>query len=660
MSEYEPEVTEFEIRSNLESTKKEIANVEVKGQGLNAEIEEISKEEQELEKQMAELRKQLQAKKSARTQVEAQRNELKKYWKEQDELRKMQERKLQTFLSEAEIRKRQEEERDKFAAITASAPWRVGVEVNGSIRKALPHQLDGGSRLAGAKRAILGDKRGLGKTLTALIACDMMQAKKILIVMPQDVIKNFMREITMWTPHRIPVNLSRLNKRERDFTYSVLLKNSKECIALINYEAWSRDKDVIEHLVSCQFDTVIIDEAHNLKNKETSAYKGARQIVYGENKCHVCGENDFVYKEKTNGEYGIGKQKVCNLCYAHSEKFRDNCSVVNVIPMTGTPILNKPQDLWTLLNLIDGQTFAKEIDFLYDYCVYDAYVQRWKFKHGGSERLLKSLGARFIARTDKTAGVQFPKQDVIVHEIEFDHKMYPHQFEVMQQIQKHGAIKMGDATLNVIGVLAELMRRRQALVWPGGIQLKDEEGRVVYSSDCKESIVLDKVMELVLTAIEEGDRIVVFSQFKEALKELEVRIKAHDITVCRYDGDISDAKANEFQLDFDIKTADPENYKYQVGLCHYKKGGVGLNLTAARQMIIPDREWNPGKEDQAQGRVQRLDGGQSIVHRITVPKTVATYMDNLMDEKAAMIGGFESTNNETEQFRQILLNEDLL
>src|SRR5690606_29277450 len=68
--------------------------------------------------------------------------------------------------------------------------------------KILPHQEEGAYILATNERAILGDKRGLGKTLTSLATLDALQVQKALIVVPDDVFKNFSNEIAYWAPHR--------------------------------------------------------------------------------------------------------------------------------------------------------------------------------------------------------------------------------------------------------------------------------------------------------------------------------------------------------------------------------------------------------------------------------------------------------------------------
>ncbi len=94
---------------------------------------------------------------------------------------------------------------------------------------------------------------------------------------------------------------------------------------------------------------------------------------------------------------------------------------------------------------------------------------------------------------------------------------------------------------------------------------------------------------------EEGKRCVVFSQFKTALADLERRLTKRGLRVVRYDGDTNKNTRLDVKTDF-LRNPDgsqPENYKYDIVLCNYKTGGVGLTFTGATYMLCPDEEWNP-------------------------------------------------------------------
>ena len=659
-----------ELKSWVENKERENVDIAEKMPELSSTLAEERKAEHELLAKLNEIRRRRQA-------VEAKQDELRRKARENQTVLAQAKRKLETFMSERAIQERLQAQWEEFDKVTSTYRWR---------EFAFNHQIEGAKRLASARRGILGDKRGLGKSLTSLIWADMIGAKKILVFAPKDVLENFKREIEHWAPHRNVTILGGMNKTQRDM-FLPLLTSFDQWLVLCNYEAWRRDAELIEYIKMLKADTVIIDEAHNIKEKKTSAYRGIRDIVYADNQCNVCGGDPERIRDPFSGTFKMR----CSKCLHEQTITGEFCSVKNVLPMTGTAILNKPQDLWTLLNLVDRTLFPSESAFLNDYCTLDWYTNRWKFRYGGEEALIKKLGSRFVKRDKNSAGVEFKKQIHVPHYIDFDKNLYPDQWKVMEEIKKYGAIKMGeDVKLDIIGILPEILRRRQAITWPAGIKIWEWEedsngnmrktGRALYEAPATESIKMDKCMEIAKEIIfEDEDRLVIFSQFKEALKELERRFNALKIPVVRYDGDISDDKARQAQLDFDGKTSanhapgtecnsecknwgkDCNGWKWTVILCHYKKGGVGLNLNAARQMIKLDREWNPGKEDQADGRIDRLDNTKdSIVHTIHVNGTVDSFMDDLIEEKQNIIEGFETTHDTLEKMINALRDGDLM
>jgi SNF2 family DNA or RNA helicase len=636
-----------QLQNVIRTAEEEMAKQSIIAREVNSELDPLNTEEEILQRQLAEVKRQ----KNEKRRIADEANKLKRLMQtRQDEAQ----RKLQTFLSEKALRDEFENISKELDQITAGAPWR---------EFAFDHQIQGARRLASSRRAICGDKRGLGKTLTSLIYMDMLRAKRVIVFTPRDVSGNFLREIKRWAPTRPVINMVGLTKHKRDFLYQVM-KDSEEVTVVLNYESWRRDPTVIENLIDMQFDTVVIDEAHNLKNAEGLSFLGMRELIYAPNKCPYCGAGRGEF-QTVKAPDGRVIKTTCSICFTDDNGEGAFWSVLNVLPMSGTTIINRPQDMWPLLNLIDKKTFPTLSYFLQDYAHKDLYSGKWRFDTGGQERLIKSLGSKYIGRTPQTAGVTFPKQDSIIHEIEMDYNAYPNQIRVMREIYEFGAIRFDkDTVMPTYVKIAEITRRRQAAVWPAGIQLKDEEGNVVQRLDAHESIKLDKAMELITSIVEEEEEcVVVFSKFKEALKEMERRCKDAGIPAVRYDGDTPEHMREQIQLDFDIKSAPGfEDKRWKVFLGQYDSAATGLNLTAARQMVLIDRDWSPAREDQATGRIQRLDSvHESIVHILHLNDLnfetlgIDGFMSATMDIKADAINGFEGANDKQEElFRRLM------
>ncbi len=599
------------------------------------------------------------------------------------------ENRLRQELENERIRKEFQDSAIQFDKLTAGFSWR---------EFALQHQIEGAKHLATAKRAILGDKMGLGKTLTSLIACDMMQAQKILVLVPDDVVSNFVREIQHWAPHRAVIMLGKQTKLARNMALGLLSSLDSYTIVL-NYSAWRKDSSLLDKLATLRLDTVIMDEAHIIKETTTNAYKGCARIVLAENSCpkcrgsiqKVCKSRDTLQRLADARIYsvtrdywvcigkgtpsseilddtmadalmraGCGWNEIVDTLAGVKREFGDLRSVRNVIPMTGTPILNKPTDLYSMLSLVDPERFNNKNDFNTTYCVQD-YAGKWIFRAGGLDSLITKLSGKFIARDRKTAGVVLPKQEIIIHSIELDPELYPGQAKVIKDLSRQAMIILenGDK-LPVLYTIALITRKRQANVFPAGIELKDENGIVVFSvgDEIRESIKLDRICAKVngeweglvpdLTGsgdMTNGERIVIFSQFKTPLAELETRIKAAGISVVRFDGDTPQEIRDEVKIDFDRKYCDQPGYepKWQVVLANYKTGGVGLNFTSATQMIILDEEWNPGKQEQAFNRIDRIgQTEETTVHILRLENTIDDWMADLIDAKRDMIEGFDA------------------
>lgn len=529
---------------------------------------------------------------------------------------------------------------------------------------AFPHQIEGAKKLAVAKRGILGDKRGLGKSLTSLAWADLVGAKKILAVIPNDVMGNFQREVKMWAPHRSVHIIGGYSKLHRNLVLE-LVRDVEQAMVIVNYEAWRKDFALLDRLIECQFDTMICDEAHIMKKPSTVAARGVKQVAFADNQCWFCGSNNF----HAATSYPWGQQ--CQECKNQSEKHGDMRSVKNILPMTGTPILNKPQDFFMLLHLVNDEQFHDERAYLNGYCEQNIHTGKWEFQSGGVERLTTKLSSIYVARDRYQAGIQIPKQHKQIYELELDPTVYPNQYKAYKLLQERATLVVDDmlseseddrkVASNVLYMIALITRERQMMTWPAGIIFKHPKtGQVLQKCDVEESVKIDRIIDrsnegLIPQLVnDEGERVVVFSQFKQPLIELERRLKAAGIKAIRYDGDTSKAQAQEIQLDFDRKTVGLIP-KWEVVLCHYKKGGVGLNLTAATQTIILDEEWNPGKEDQAEGRTDRMgQTEETTVHVLRVKDSIDEWMAQLIAQKKQMIEGFEMHADLQQQLMDIL------
>lgn len=538
--------------------------------------------------------------------------------------------------------------------LTADCVWRGHKDPK---KVAFPHQIFGAKKLAVAKRGILADKRGLGKTLGGIIWLDMLQANKILLIAPNDVVEQFIEELQFWAPQRTIMNLSGLPPAQRTVMYGIL-PTMKQVICTINYESWRRDKTIVDSLVAAGFDSVLLDEAHRAKSADKITARGIFQVIYSKNKCSHCHRIEMQQSWMVGGKLKdidpTSSSPKCRGCGNYTVQ----ASVENVLSMTGTPLLNKPQEMFSLLYMVDPIRYPNENAFTYDFCQKAYGSNRWTFRPGGLDRLAKHMETFFVQRDRNSIGIKVPPPAIFKHELDFDRAKYPKQYKAYKDIVEAAAMVLQSGQkFSVFSILEMLTRMRQVITWPAGVIFRDPETKeILCNFDVEESQKVDAVDELLTELLEEGERVVIFSKFKEPLRVLQARYtKRSEYSTTMATGDQTDYHRKEVRMDFDLKNqVEGVTPKWNAVFATYEAFGTGINLNAAKHVIILDREWSGGKEDQAIGRIDRLnDTMQANVHIFEVKGTVDKFLNELIEHKRAMTEGFETTISAAEILKGI-------
>ncbi len=535
----------------------------------------------------------------------------------------------------------------KYRKLAEGRVWHDGGEDVGAI---LPFQWRGTLFGAGAKRWILGDGMGLGKTRQSIGWLDLVKAKKVLIVCQADICDQFAGELMTLAPHRNVFNLYKKTPKTRHAQMDKILATEEACV-VVNYEIWRKDKDLLAKFMDWQIDTIIVDEAHNLKNTATSNFRYIEMLMKIDNVCPKC-------KQHIKGLYGDDKKlKPCWSCgwkkgeltpvrYAYKlDEWLSSKSVKNVCFTTGTPILNSPMDIYALLHLCDPMLFARKSQFLQTFCTQNYASGKFEFRAGQLDNLRPLISGRFIARTREDAGIVLPVQRKHVVRVDLDPEVYKDQYKIVRQLSERAQIMLDSGeSMTIMHLISLITRKRQANVWPAGIELKNAEGEVIFSvgQEVKESVKLDVALEQILAIHAEGRRQVVFSQFSTALVGFSEILKANGLRVALLTGATPRKERQEIKDNF--YEAKKEEPKWDIILCNYKTGGTGLNLTSATATHIVDEEWNPGKRDQAYARTDRI--GQTLendVYIYRIPASIDTWMSNTIHRKEQMVSAFQDT-----------------
>lgn len=479
------------------------------------------------------------------------------------------------------IRESIEQKREKARLIIETAPWKDD---------AFPWQIDGALQLP--ERGLLADKRGMGKTLSSIIWRRVQNAKRTLVCLRKEVAYDFIKELQIREPDLFVFSLIGANTDSRNIA-AMLLSGQEEFVVVTNIESWRRSVDkTTEELLKIKYDAIILDEAHHIKNINTGTAQGFLRLAH---------------------------------------------KIDKVLELTGTPIKNRPQEMFSLLHALYPHLFPKESKFLTDFCI-QMGQNKWTFSPQGLKNLVQKISGFYLARSPEDVGRQVPPPRMIEYKLDFE--MHPLQKQAyIDMTERSLAILTSGQVLPIVSQLALMTRQAQVLSWPAGIVFTDPETGEMVRFDVHQSVKMDWAQDLITDLKEEGERTVFFSRFKPAIYELRDRLIKEGLSVAVITGD-EKSNTREIFDDFDLKTA-PQNPKFDVLLATYQTVGESANFNAARHMVLYDRFWNPGNEDQAIGRIDRINSvDQATVHIPLVTQSFDDYMTELIDIKRNIVMEF--------------------
>ena len=285
--------------------------------------------------------------------------------------------------------------------------------------------------------------------------------------------------------------------------------------------------------------------------------------------------------------------------------------------LTGTPIENSVLELWSIFDFIMPGYLFDEKRFS---------VRYYKKLHESNEVLeeLNMLIQPFILRRYKKDVIkELPlkiEKKLIVSMSEEQEKIYGVYSDYAKSLIEK---KVKDDELNnsKIEILSYITKLRQICLDPS-VLINDYIGG---------SGKIDSLIELLNQGIEEGHKILVFSQFTSVLKNISKKLENENISYSYLDGSIPSDKRIKLIDEFN-------NGNNSVFLISLKAGGTGLNLTSADIVIHFDPWWNPAVEDQATDRAHRF-GQKNVVEVIKLisKNTIEEKIVELQDEKRKLI-----------------------
>ena len=286
------------------------------------------------------------------------------------------------------------------------------------------------------------------------------------------------------------------------------------------------------------------------------------------------------------------------------------------VALSGTPIENRLEELWSLMHFTNPGLLGgrKQFEERWARPVSDnqkgaAQALRARIRPFVLRRLKRDVAPELPPRTESVRHVTLTERERAVYDAVYSATRE----EVVSQLETGG---------NVLKALEALLRLRQAACHPA----------LVPGQQAKTSSKVEALLEALGTAVEDGHKALVFSQWTSMLDLIEPALQAAGIGFIRLDGGTANrgAVAASFQ--------DPKGPP--VMLISLKAGATGLNLTAADHVFLVDPWWNPSVEAQAADRAHRIGQQRPVnVYRLVSRGTVEEKILTLQDKKRAL---FES------------------
>jgi SNF2 family DNA or RNA helicase len=337
-------------------------------------------------------------------------------------------------------------------------------------------------------------------------------------------------------------------------------------LILTTYPLLPRDREVLQQQ---SYHYLILDEAQQIKNPRSQAAQLVRELD--------------------------AKHRLC---------------------LTGTPMENHLGELWAQFDFLLPGFLGSREQFTRNY--------RTPIEQQGDQDRLKRLSRRIdpfmLRRVKEQVAKELPQKSELqrITPLEGRQAALYESIRLSMEKKVRDAISKRGLARSQITILDALLKLRQVCCDPRLLSLKGEKRQV---PSAKLSMLLEMLPEL----LDEGRRILLFSQFTSMLGLIEQALKKQDIRYSKLTGQTRkrDEAIDAFR-----------SGQVNLFLISLKAGGVGLNLTEADTVIHYDPWWNPAVESQATDRAHRIGQDKPVfVYKLLTEGTVEEKILDLQERK---------------------------
>lgn len=426
-----------------------------------------------------------------------------------------------------------------------------------------PYQKVGSSFLWKIGSGLLGDEPGTGKTIQVLALVEKAKAGKVLVFCPAVLKHQWAAEIEKFLPDT-KVQIIEGVKEVRDDKW-----HAEARFYVANYELLLRDFDSM----NCrEWDYILADEATKISNPRAKQSKAIK-------------------------------------------KLRSRCRVA----MTGTPIANRAEDCWNLIDFCQPGAFGNYWSFLGRYCLKNDFGGIFAYQN--MDELRDKLRRYMIRRTKEEVLPELPKKietDVPFVLSDEEKKLQKQiKMEILHEIEKTDINKI-EYPMRLQFTIAKFNRLRQLA---DSLELLGEN---------KKSTKLEVLKELLPEHLESGHKVIIFSEFSKMCEILDREFANHGLVMIT--GNVPN---EDRQPLLDKFNADPD-----CKICIMSSAGAyGLNITAASIIVNYDLPFSLSKLEQRIGRAHRIGQKKNVqVFNLLGKGTADMAIKSIIHGKAELAG----------------------
>lgn len=412
-----------------------------------------------------------------------------------------------------------------------------------------------------AGNVLNANQMGTGKTVECAGLIEEIQAKKVLCLVSKSKLDDWKEELEKWTGCSDIVVVKGSPKQKE-----ALLKKPARIYIMTHASIRGKkskgsgpiDYGIYTNIFLTRFDLIIVDEAHKFKNSKAQQSIGARKLLFD-----------------------------------------------RMVLLTGTPMLNSPKDLWALLNLLYPDRFTSYWQFVERFCEMEENPFGKKPMGIKNEEALQYTLLPFtLRRLKKDVMPWLPDKIYKTIKIDLDGE----QQRMYKQMEKEMVVDFTDGEeVCAPSTLSQMLRLRQLALCPRLLGGETEGAKT------------EALLEILEECIESGEKVVVFSYFKEYLKHIARLLNNRGIKYGMIHGETRDADRERAKKMFNTEK------DCFIFLCSIGAGGEGLNLQVASTLIFTDKDWVPGIIEQCEDRIHR-DG------QLKNPLIISLVARNSIDE----------------------------